>query len=265
MRPAIVIIAFLPFAYYAAKDLRFHFVGRQVSLAEHVLHLAIGICLGIVLTQAVLGHSGFMLVGLLLLVICGSADEYLWHRGIPEVESDLHAKEHLALLIFVVSTLTVNWLEDHQWQLPRELLDTFAFAKDNESVDGAISGQTGVSEHRWLRGGLISACLLPYAYFGLNDNLHHVRHREVSWTERILHLTIVLAVFTVVPNAIVGHRSMMMVGLLLFLIARSFDEWGFHRNLPGNEADMHAKTHYAFLVFVVLLTSIDWITHQTGA
>lgn len=124
MRPAIVLIAFLPFLYYAVRDARFHFVGRKVSFAEHVIHLAIGFSLAIVLIQAVMGNSGIMLVGLLLLVVAGGADEYIWHRGLPEAETDLHAKEHLALLIFVVATLAVNWLEAHQWRIPRELLET---------------------------------------------------------------------------------------------------------------------------------------------
>src|ERR1700722_5432240 len=87
MRAAIVLIAFLPFLYYALRDARFHFVGRKVTFAEHVIHLAIGFALAIVLIQAVMGNSGIMLVGLLLLVVAGSADEYIWHRGLPEAET----------------------------------------------------------------------------------------------------------------------------------------------------------------------------------
>ena len=44
---------------------------------------------------------------------------------------------------------------------------------------------------------------------------------------------------------------MMPGGLVLFLVARSLDEWIFHRNIPAREAEMHAKTHFAFLGFVV--------------
>jgi hypothetical protein len=265
MRPAIVLIAFLPFLYYAIRDARFHFTGRKVTFAEHVIHLAIGFALAIVLVQAVMGNSTLMLVGLALLCVAGGADEYIWHRRIPEIETDLHAKEHLALLIFVVATLVVNWLEVHQWRIPRDVLDPRAASVPvigDEEAGGAHAGVRGIP---WFRGVLIPLCLVPYAYFGLSDNLHHLRYRRVSWAERILHLTIVLAVLTVVAHAIAGHRSVMLMGLVLFLIARAADEWGFHRQLPGDESDMHAKTHFAFLIFVATSAAVDWVAQRIAA
>lgn len=134
MRIAIVIISFLPFLFYAAKDNAFHFRGRRVSLTEHLLHLVIGIALLIVLAQAVLGNTAFMMAGLLLFLVAGALDEYIWHRSIPEVETDLHAKEHLALMIFVVVTLVVNWLESHHWQLPVELKELVGLASHSTSL-----------------------------------------------------------------------------------------------------------------------------------
>jgi hypothetical protein len=265
MRAAIVIIAFLPFLYYAVKDARFHFVGRRVSLAEHLLHLAIGISLAIVLAHAVMGNSGLMLIGLLLLVFSGGVDEYIWHRGIPEVESDLHAKQHLALLIFVVATLVVNWLEVHEWQVAPLLSDVLPGATQTADLTADEVHNGEPVSGNWQRGLLLSVFLVPYAYFGLNDNLHHIRHRHVCWAERILHLAIVLSLFTVVPHAIMGNRPVLIAGLVLFLVARALDEWGFHRNLPGREADMHAKTHFAFLIFVVMLMTVDWIGHDSDS
>lgn len=262
MRAGIVLVAFLPFLYYATKDHFFHFRGRQVSLAEHILHLAIGICLAIVLVQAMLGNSGVMLAGLLLFVVTGGIDEYVWHRGIPEEETDLHAKEHLALLIFVVVTLIVHWLESHQWQLPPELRELIPGAAEPTEDAGAA---VAPASPRWWRSVAVPAMLLPYAWFGLSDNLHHVKHRHVSWPERILHLTIVVSLFTVVPHAILGNQPIVLAGLVLFLIARAWDEWGFHRNLGEQETAMHAKTHLAFLIFVVMLATLDWVTNQVGA
>jgi hypothetical protein len=77
-----------------------------------------------------------------------------------------------------------------------------------------------------------------------------------------LHATIVLALFTVVPHAIFGSRPVMVVGLLLFVFARAIDEWTFHRQLSGGEADMHAKTHLAFLIFVVVGMTVDSMTQR---
>lgn len=260
MRAGIVLVAFLPFLYYATKDHFFHFRGRQVTIAEHILHLAIGLSLAVVLGHAVLGNSGLMLAGLLMFAVTGAVDEYVWHRGIPEEESDLHAKEHLALLIFVVVALVVHWLEQHQWQIPAELRSVIPGL--SPSVESQSDSGSLFAAGPWWRPWVIPVFLIPYAWFGLNDNLHHVKHRSVGWTERILHLTIVLALFTVVPHAMTGNRSVMLAGLLLFLVARSWDEWGFHRNLPGHEADMHAKTHLAFLIFVVMSTTVDWMITQ---
>ena len=263
MRAAIVIIAFLPFLYYAIRDARFHFVGRRVTFAEHILHLAIGIALAIVLMQAIAGNSGIMLIGLLLLVLCGGMDEYIWHRNLPEAETNLHAKEHLALLIFVVATLAVNWLEDHQWRLPQEFYDRLAMWP-GDSTKASIAA-TPTDGSPWWRSALLPVFLLPYVYFGLSDNVHHFKHRHISLAEKILHATIVLALFTVIPHAVTGNRGIVIGGLVLFLIARAADEWGFHRNLNHGEADMHAKTHFAFLIFVVMLTAVDWVADQTQA
>jgi len=262
MRAGIVLISFLPFLYYATKDTLFHFTGRRVTLAEHGLHLAVGLSLAMVLTNAVLGKSPAMLVGLVLFAVAGAIDEYVWHRGIPETESDLHAKEHLALLIFVVVTLTVNWLESYDWQISRAL-DSLRAHASPKSAHVAQLSLFGVFEPPTWRAVVLIAFFLPYTFFGLNDNLHHARHRHVSWAERILHATIVLALFTVVPHAIFGSRAIMVVGLLLFVFARALDEWVFHRRLMDGEADMHAKTHLAFLIFVVAGMAIDSMTHRT--
>lgn len=252
MRIAIVVASFLPFLYYAAKDNHFHFHGRKVSVTEHLLHLVIGLALLIVLSQAVIGNTSIMMAGLLLFLIAGALDEYVWHRDIPEVESDLHAKEHLALMIFVVVTLVVNWLESNHWQLPAELLKLV----DRENPAGALtSGLPAPVDPR--RAIAFPLFLVPYAYFGISDNLHHFRHRSVALTERTLHLAIVLAVVTVVSNAILDRQWVMLAGLVLFLIARSADEWLFHVELPGDEIDRHAKTHMAFLGFLLLVVSYD--------
>lgn len=262
MRAGIVLIAFLPFAYYATRDNLFHFRGRRVSPIEHILHLVIGIALFIAVSQAVVGNSGLMLAGLLFFVVAGGIDEYVWHRGIPEVESDLHAKEHLALLIFVVVTLAVNWLDSHNWRLPDEILRMIPGTERSPAVHSAAIISADSSSQPWWRHVVLPVFLLPYAYFGLSDNIQHFRHRQISLAEQILHATIVLALFTVVPQAVSGNRPVVIAGLVLFLVARSFDEWGFHRNLPEREADMHAKTHFAFLAFVVALMTVDLIADR---
>jgi len=115
MRAMILVFSFVPFVYYGAKDTAFHFRGRQVSLTEHILHAAIGLVLVIMFTHALMAHHLIVVGALVIFAVAGAVDEYIFHRGIPAEESDLHAKEHLALLIFLVVSLATDWLEKCHW------------------------------------------------------------------------------------------------------------------------------------------------------
>lgn len=118
MKLAFLIATFLPFAYFGMKDNSFHFCGRKVSLTEHILHLAIGITQAMILIQAIRGDLTLMFIGLALLAVVGALDEYIFHWALPPEESDLHAKQHFALFIFVVVAVVTTYLERHQWRLP---------------------------------------------------------------------------------------------------------------------------------------------------
>ncbi len=117
MRTAILTLSLLLFLYYAARDNIYHFRGRRVTWPEHLLHLAIGIALVPAIANAFVGNQPGMLIGFLVFVVAGAVDEYIYHRGIPEHESDLHAKEHLALLIFIVLSIATDWLVAHDWRI----------------------------------------------------------------------------------------------------------------------------------------------------
>jgi hypothetical protein len=117
VRAAILVLSFVPFIYYGGKDTAFHFRGRKVSPSEHLLHAIIGLVLLILFVHALLGHHLVVLCALVLFVVAGSIDEYIFHRDIPPEESDLHAKEHLALIIFIVVSLATDWLAQNHWSL----------------------------------------------------------------------------------------------------------------------------------------------------
>lgn len=104
----------------------------------------------------------------------------------------------------------------------------------------------------------LHACLVPYAWFGLRDVWHHKTHRRVPMAERALHTAIGLSLMVVVPHACLGHRDVVVPGLVLFVTARGLDEFIFHRGLAGEEVDLHAKTHLGFLFFVVGLMGMNW-------
>jgi hypothetical protein len=122
MRAAILVLSFLPFIYYGARDTVFHFRGRKVSRTEHLIHAAIGLALAIMFSNALMAHHLVMLGALVLFAVAGGVDEYIFHRNIPAEESNLHAKEHLALLIFIVISLATDLLQKNHWSVP-EILD----------------------------------------------------------------------------------------------------------------------------------------------
>lgn len=118
MRVAILIVCFLPFVYFGVKDNAFHFRGRKVSRTEHILHFGIGMTQAMLFVQAISGDLILMFVALAMFVISGAIDEYIFHRDLPGEESDLHAKEHLALFIFVIVAISTTVLEKNDWHLP---------------------------------------------------------------------------------------------------------------------------------------------------
>lgn len=102
MRYALLAVPLASFLYYAWKDNAYHFKGRKVTRGEHLLHLALGLILAGLITAAFrVDHPRLMVFGGLF-ALAGAADEFGYHRGLPAEEIDLHAKEHLSLLIFLL-------------------------------------------------------------------------------------------------------------------------------------------------------------------
>jgi hypothetical protein len=86
-----------------------------VSLVEHLLHLGVGITIVGAIASAYRGRMSAMIGGLLLFLIAGAVDEYVYHRGLPEHETDLHAKGHMGLLLFVVVAVATHWFAGRPW------------------------------------------------------------------------------------------------------------------------------------------------------
>ena len=102
--------ALIPFLWFAYKDNALHFRARKVSIGEHILHLGLGLSLAATISMAFQGRLDAMVLWLAVFCIAGSADEFGYHRDIPEQEHDVHAKEHFALLLFIAVTLLLPQL-----------------------------------------------------------------------------------------------------------------------------------------------------------
>ena len=108
-----------------------------------------------------------------------------------------------------------------------------------------------------LRAILLTLCFAPYLYYGVRDVLHHQEHRKLPFAERLLHITLGATLLIIVPHAYLGHFEVVIPGVFLFVTARALDEFVFHRGLAPAEIDLHAKTHFGFLIFVVGLMGVD--------
>lgn len=97
----VLAVSLLPFLYFAVRDQVLHVTARRVSLAEHVLHLLLGLILAGVIVRAFLFREKTVALGVLAFAAAGSIDEFVFHRGLPAEEHDTHAKEHFALFLFV--------------------------------------------------------------------------------------------------------------------------------------------------------------------
>ena len=114
----------------------------------------------------------------------------------------------------------------------------------------------------FVRAILLTVFLAPYLYFGIRDVLHHQHHRKVSLTEQLLHITLGIALMIIISHAYAGHFEVVTAGFFLFVMARALDEFAFHQKLPPAEVDLHAETHFGFLIFVVGVMGTNWLESQ---
>jgi len=105
MKTALLIVALLPFLYFAFRDNVFHFNLRKVSPPEHLIHLFLGVFLVVFVRGAFRGFDQKAALSMLGLGIFGSLDEFIYHRDLPVEEANAHAKEHWSLLLFLLTSL----------------------------------------------------------------------------------------------------------------------------------------------------------------
>jgi hypothetical protein len=93
--------------------------------------------------------------------------------------------------------------------------------------------------------------------------MHHQHYRAVKFTERLLHVTLGMTLTIIIPHAYLGHYDVVVPGLMIFVAARAVDEFVFHRGLAPAEVELHAKTHFGFLIFAVGLLSVEWLQQRS--
>jgi hypothetical protein len=97
----LLVAALLPFLAFATRDFKLHLAVRRVPLGEHLVHLGLGVFLAATVSRALTFRAREFAFALLAFAVCGALDEFVFHRGLPAEEHDVHAKEHFALFVWV--------------------------------------------------------------------------------------------------------------------------------------------------------------------
>ena len=106
---------------------------------------------------------------------------------------------------------------------------------------------------------LLGASLVPFLWYALRDQILHFTVRRVSVIENVLHLLLALLLIIVIGQAMLFDTRSVAIALLLFVFCGAGDEYIFHRRIPEAEHDVHAKEHFALLLFVSVFAAIVWV------
>src|SRR5688572_4526065 len=103
---------------------------------------------------------------------------------------------------------------------------------------------------------ILAAALAPFLYFAGRDFRLHLTARKVSMAENLLHLVLGVLLAAVLSRAFLFHGREAAFAILLFALTGAADEFVFHRDLPSEEHDVHAKEHYALFIFVAVFGAL---------
>ena len=103
---------------------------------------------------------------------------------------------------------------------------------------------------------ILAASLLPFLYFAGRDFRLHLTARKVPMAENVLHLVLGVLLAAVITRAFLFRGREAAFALLAFAIAGAADEFVFHRKLPAEEHDVHAKEHFALFIFMAVFGAL---------
>lgn len=115
MRLLLLALALVPFVVFAARDAKAHVTYRKPGVVENVLHVGLGLAELALVFATFTAKLSWELGALGAVALLGGVDELVFHRELPAAESDLHAKAHFALFVFVAVALGLNHAPVSPW------------------------------------------------------------------------------------------------------------------------------------------------------
>jgi hypothetical protein len=104
--------------------------------------------------------------------------------------------------------------------------------------------------------GLLLLPLVPFLRYAGKDLAYHFRSRKPGIPESLVH--VVLGIFQggLVVNAFRLDLARVAVATVGIAIFGAIDELVFHRGLPAEESDLHAKAHIALFAFAAAAVAL---------
>jgi hypothetical protein len=108
LRAIVLTAAIVPFLIYAYRDTVYHLRDRKPTLAENLVHLALGACQLAMILGAYQSDPRRVALAASGVACFGIVDEHGFHHGLPASESDIHAKAHFALFVFLAVAVALG-------------------------------------------------------------------------------------------------------------------------------------------------------------
>ena len=109
-----------------------------------------------------------------------------------------------------------------------------------------------------MRVVVLCVAAAPFLWLAWRDNLFHLRGRKVPLVENLLHLLLGAALALTFSGAFSGRVTRLLFGLGGVAVGGALDEFVYHRQIPVEEHDLHAKEHFTLLVFVSVAFAFAW-------
>jgi hypothetical protein len=103
---------------------------------------------------------------------------------------------------------------------------------------------------------LLLVPLVPFVRYAAADLAFHWRTRKPHWAESIVHVVLGLFQGALVLQGFRLDLPRVAVAILGIAVFGAIDELVFHRRLPPEESDLHAKSHIALFALAAVAVGL---------